>query len=200
MFWTFPPKFSSRFHSIFVPILSPSGVESHQQTQGGNLRRAARARELAHASVVHASPPGCRVRTATRHGTTAARQEETLAANAATISSSSSSNTRSTCVSCIFQENEEQRHRIANDMEDFARASLPSHSQPVPILFDESSTLSGRTSALTLSQPVIQSRGSSDERTSGIWRLQGLRKLNRQGRSWLRHRRHPPIDRRSRRR
>ena len=133
MFWTFPPKFSSRFHSIFLPILSPSGGESHQRTQGGNLCRAAHARELAHASVVRASPPGCRVRTATRHGTTAARQEETLAANAVTISSSSSSNTRSTCVSRIFQENEEQSRRIANDMEDFAQASLPSHSQPVPI-------------------------------------------------------------------
>ena len=78
MFWTFPTPFSSHFHSIFIPFLSQSGAESYQQTERGDLCRAARARELAHASGVRASPPGCLVQTATRHGTTAARMEETL--------------------------------------------------------------------------------------------------------------------------
>ena len=49
-------------------------------------------------------------------------------------------------------------------MADFAQVSLRSHSQPVLVSSDVSSTLSGRTS--TLSQPVVSTKGSSDQQTS----------------------------------
>ena len=85
--------------------------------------------------------------------------------NTASASMSSSSNgscTRS--ARSLFQGNQEQSRRITNNMADFAQVSLRSHSQPVPVSSDVSSTLSGRTS--TLSQPVVSTKGSSDQQTS----------------------------------
>ena len=107
-------------------------------------------------------------------------------ASASLSSSSSGSSTRS--ARRLLQGNQEQSRRITNNMADFSQVSLRSHSQPVPVSSDVSSTQTGRTS--TLSQPVISTRGSSDQQTSGNRRtfLQGLRKSNRHGRNRRRQR------------
>ena len=184
---TFPLDFYTIFVSKRSRILPAD--------RGGDLCRAARARELAHASGVRASPPGCLVRTATRHGTTAARMEETLPVRrwararvaqvpGALVASFRETRSRVAESRITWRTSHKCLCAVTHNQCQFHPTSLQLN-RVVPQLY-----------LSLLSQP--EALPISRRQRIGVRSLQGLRKSNRHGRNRRRQRWRPPINRRLR--